>query len=198
METKCFKVSQLFPIRLEKRSPKYRKGTKTKVKTKFYKSVVKWDKKAWEKTKGLAGKKGCYIYFWHNTPIYVGMTIAGKGYQNECFHPHKTGYTTKDGEGVLTNFLKKKKVQKLKTKKNSFCNSPLSLLFIYWDGSKNAIIDEIIKEMESYLIIKALEKNQNLLNYNKTTKKWSIPGFDGDADGDTNSKNLDKLLIKRN
>lgn len=52
--------------------------------------------------------------------------------------------------------------------------------------------------MESYLIIKALEKNQNLLNYNKTTKKWSIPGFDGDADGDTNSKNLDKLLIKRN
>lgn len=48
--------------------------------------------------------------------------------------------------------------------------------------------------MESYLIIKALKKNDFLLNSRKVLKKWSIPGFDGDGDGNANSKKLDKLL----
>lgn len=113
---KCFKVSEPYSVYLNKRSPKYKKGTNTKPKTQYYRSIKKWGKDEWEKT-GIANKKGCYIYFWHNTPIYVGMTVAENGFQNECFHPHKTG--DKKGNGILTAFLRAKKVKKCKTKKES-------------------------------------------------------------------------------
>ena len=194
MSTKCFKVSERFPVFLKRESAKRRNGSGKRTKTVYYRSVKRWGKNEWEKTNGLANKKGCYIYFWQDTPIYVGMTVAENGFKNECFHPHKTG--DKDGNGILPFFLQSVNVKKAKTKRNAQCNSPLSLLFVYWDGSEKADITQIVGEIESYLIIKALNKNKLLLNSKKTTKKWSIPGFDGDENGDVNSIILEKKKKK--
>ncbi len=194
MSTKCFKVSESFPVLLVHRSPKKRKNSKTRTKTLYYRSIKNWTKKDWGQTCGLENKKGCYIYFWHDMPIYVGMTVSEKGFQNECFHPHKTG--DKNGKGVLVDFLRNKKVKRCKTKKNATCESPLTILFIYWDGRPDAFLEDVVYDMESYLIAKALEKNPNLLNSQKTVKWWSIPGFEEDCGGDSNSKKLNRLLLK--
>lgn len=198
MTTKCFKVSARFPVYLKRESPKFIIGSCKKMKTLYYRSVINWNKKDWEKTDGLANKKGCYIYLWHDVPIYVGKTVAEKGFQSECFHSHKTGNSKKDGKGILTEFLFHKKVFKCKIKKDAETDSPMSLLFIYWDGKNSVDLERVVDKMESYLIIKAFEKNSDLLNSRKKIKKWSIPGFENEKGGDKNSKVLNKLLSKTN
>ena len=41
--------------------------------------------------------------------------------------------------------------------------------------------DEIIGEIEAYLIIQAKRANENLLNEKNTTPKWSISGIYGES-----------------
>lgn len=197
MATRCFCVSESFPVQLERNSPKKRAKSNKKTKTQYYRSVKNWTKDDWKLTGGIENKKGCYIYFWHEKPIYVGMTVSEKGFQNECFHSHKTGNREKDGKGILTDFLQKEKIRRCRTKKNAMCKSPLTLLFIYWNGRPDANIEDVVNDMESYLITKALEKNPKLLNSKKTTKWWSIPGFDGEPEGDENGRKLNILLTKK-
>lgn len=194
MATKEFKVSKRYPVFLKKESPKCRIGTNTKTKTVYYRSVINWTKKVWASNGNLGDKKGCYIFFWQDKPIYVGKTNAEKGFSKECFHSHKTGNSKKDGMGILTTYLQQKQVLRARTKKGATEESPMTLMFIYWPGKSNADLEMIIDEMESYLIIKALQKNKDLLNSRKKSKKWSIPGFDNDKGGNENSKELDKLL----
>lgn len=110
----------------------------------------------WEKN-GMEDKKGCYVFVNGSTPVYVGKTNAS--FRQEIFASHKRVLLNK-----LLNTVSKKNLQ---------------VFFIMTKESGR--FDEIIGDIESYLIIQAKRANENLLNEKNTTPKWSIPGIYGES-----------------
>ena len=100
-------------------------------------------------------EKGCYVFVNGSTPVYVGKTNVS--FKKEIFMSHKR---------VLLNRML-----------NTVSKRKLQVFFITTEESGR--LDEIIGEIESYLIIQAKRANENLLNEKNTTPKWSIPGIYG-------------------
>lgn len=100
-------------------------------------------------------EKGCYVFVNCSTPVYVGMTNVS--FRQEIFTSHKRVLLNK-----LLNTASKRKLQ---------------VFFITTEES--GCLDELICDIESYLIIQAKRANEKLLNEKNTTPKWSIPGIYG-------------------
>ena len=62
---------------------------------------------------------------------------------------------------------------------NTASKRKLQVFFI--TTKESGRFDEIIGEIESYLIIQAKRANENLLNEKNTTPKWSISGIYGES-----------------
>lgn len=101
-------------------------------------------------------EKGCYVFVNGSTPVYVGKTNAS--FRQEIFASHKRVLLDK-----LLNTVSKKNLQ---------------VFFI--TTKESGRFDEIIGDIESYLIIQAKRANEKLLNEKNTTPKWSIPGIYGE------------------
>lgn len=100
-------------------------------------------------------EKGCYVFVNFSTPVYVGKTNVS--FKKEIFTSHKRVLLNK-----CLNTASKRKLQ---------------VFFITTEESGR--LDEIIGEIESYLIIQAKRANEDLLNEKNTSPKWSIPGIYG-------------------
>ena len=109
----------------------------------------------WDECK-KGDEKGCYVFVNGSTPIYVGMTNVS--FRQEIFMSHKRVLLNK-----LLNTVSKRKLQ---------------VYFITTE--ERGRFDEIIGDIESYLIIQAKRANEKLLNEKNTTPKWSIPGIYGE------------------
>lgn len=103
----------------------------------------------------MGDEKGCYVFVNFSTPVYVGKTNVS--FKKEIFTSHKRVLLNK-----CLNTATKRKLQ---------------VFFITTEESGR--LDEIIGEIESYLIIQAKRANEKLLNEKNTTPKWSIPGIYG-------------------
>ena len=101
-------------------------------------------------------EKGCYVFVNCSTPVYVGKTNVS--FRQEIFASHKRVLLNK-----LLNTVSKKNLQ---------------VFFI--TTKESGCFDEIIGDIESYLIIQAKRANEKLLNEKNTTPKWSIPGIYGE------------------
>jgi len=66
---------------------------------------------------------------------------------------------------------------------NKFLNtaSKRKLQVFFITTKESGRFDEIISDIESYLIIQAKRANENLLNEKNTTPKWSISGIYGES-----------------
>lgn len=181
MSVKEFFVSEPYEVKLIKKSSFKRVRTNTQTKTKYYRTIKKWTKKDWVQNGNLGNKKGVYIYLWDDKPIYVGKTDAQKGFQNECFHTHKTGNSKRKEDGVLTRFLKLINAQRINKKK-------LKIQFIYCTCKKGGSVDNIVRDIERYLIRKYMNYATYCMNTQDTKPKWSIPGFDGESFYDIDKK----------
>lgn len=102
-------------------------------------------------------EKGCYVFVNGSTPVYVGKTNAS--FRQEIFASHKRVLLNK-----LLNTASKRKLQ---------------VYFITTE--ERGRFDEIIGEIEAYLIIQAKRANEKLLNEKNTIPKWSIPGIYGET-----------------
>lgn len=105
---------------------------------------------------------GCYIFTWGTTPFYIGKTVRANGFFGECFEKkHKLS--------MLKKYISSKKAK----------NSSLNLYLIFWNGKQNAVLDDIVDHMETYLITKAIDEGFyfDLMNDKKTSHKWEIAGF---------------------
>lgn len=105
----------------------------------------------------MGDEKGCYVFVNGSTPVYVGKTNAS--FRQEIFASHKRVLLNK-----LLNTVPKKNLQ---------------VYFITTE--ERGRFDEIIGDIESYLIIQAKRANENLLNEKNTTPKWSVPGIYGET-----------------
>ncbi len=103
----------------------------------------------------MGDEKGCYVFVNFSTPVYVGKTNVC--FKKEIFASHKRVLLNK-----CLNTASKRKLQ---------------VFFITTEESGR--LDEIIGEIESYLIIQAKRANEDLLNEKNTSPKWSIPGIYG-------------------
>ena len=110
----------------------------------------------WDECK-KGDEKGCYVFVNGSTPVYVGMTNVS--FRQEIFMPHK--------RVLLNKFL------------NTAFKRKLQVYFITTE--ERGRFDEIIGDIESYLIIQAKRANEKLLNEKNTTPKWSIPGIYGET-----------------
>ncbi|MBO4829156.1 MAG: hypothetical protein J5534_06940 [Fibrobacter sp.] len=114
----------------------------------------------WENC-GMAEETGCYVFVnivtSGSTPVYVGKT--NNSFKNEIFASHK--------RVLLNKFL------------NTTSKKGLHVFFI--TTSSKADVEDIIGDIESYLIIQAKRANENLLNEKNTTPKWSISGIYGES-----------------
>lgn len=108
---------------------------------------------------GMAEETGCYVFVNITsgfTPVYVGKT--NNSFKNDIFASHK--------RVLLNKFL------------NTTSKKKLQVFFITTEESGR--FDEIIGDIESYLIIQAKRANEKLLNEKNTTPKWSIPSIYGE------------------
>lgn len=103
----------------------------------------------------MGDEKGCYVFVNCSTPVYVGKTNVS--FKKEIFTSHK--------RVLLNKFL------------NTTSKKKLQVFFI--TTKESGRFDEIIGDIESYLIIQAKRANEKLLNEKNTTPKWSIPGIYG-------------------
>ena len=104
----------------------------------------------------MGDEKGCYVFVNGSTPVYVGKTNVS--FKKEIFTSHK--------RVLLNKFL------------NTTSKKKLQVFFI--TTKESGRFDEIIGEIESYLIIQAKRANEELLNEKNTTPKWSISGIYGE------------------
>lgn len=123
----------------------------------FAKFLANEDLDAFWKKCDMGEKKGCYVFVNGSTPVYVGMTNVS--FRQEIFMPHKRVLLNK-----LLNTASKRKLQ---------------VYFITTE--ERGRFDEIIGEIEAYLIIQAKRANEKLLNEKNTAPKWSIPGIYGET-----------------
>lgn len=126
-------------------------------KSQYFQVPCNEDLDAFWKKCDMGEKKGCYVFVNGSTPVYVGMTNVS--FRQEIFMPHKRVLLNK-----LLNTASKRKLQ---------------VYFITTE--ERGRFDEIIGDIESYLIIQAKRANEKLLNEKNTTPKWSIPGIYGET-----------------
>ena len=130
-------------------------------KKQYFEIPCKENLAAFWKNCGMAERTGCYVFVnivtSGSTPVYVGKT--NNSFKNEIFASH---------ERVLLNkFL------------NTASKKGLHVFFI--TTSSKACVEDIIGDIESYLIVQAKRANEDLLNEKNTTPKWSIPGIYGET-----------------
>ena len=124
-------------------------------KSKYFQVSSKEKLEAFWKDSEKGDEKGCYVFVNGSTPIYAGKTNVS--FKKEIFTSHK--------RVLLNKFL------------NTASKRKLLVFFI--TSKESGRLDEIIGEIEDYLIIQAKRANEDLLNEKNTTPKWSIPGIYG-------------------
>ena len=124
-------------------------------KSKYYQISSKGELENFWKECEKGDEKGCYVFVNGSSPVYVGKTNVS--FKKEIFTSHKRVLLNK-----FLNTASKKK-----------------LLVFFVTSKESGRLDEIIGEIEDYLIIQAKRANEDLLNEKNTIPKWSIPGIYG-------------------